>query len=307
MKAVAPEKLQVVSGRNRVLGLAGAGLTIVMFGRSLFDLAKFAYESELYSYILIIPLIIGFLVWEKRKSLSEPRFSSETAPLLIILVGLVMVIGSWIGGGPSNASSRQDHLAWTALAFVIDIVGVIYLFCGRKFLKEVAGPLAFSIFIIPLPTVAEKCLVIWLQNGSAAVAFELFKSWNTPVFYHDLVFQLPTIRIEVAPECSGIRSTVALFLTSFLAAYYFLKKPWKGFVLACTVLPLAMLRNGFRVFTIGELCVYRGPQMIDSYIHHHGGPFFFAISLIPFSILLWALRRTDRSKAEISPLRSALC
>jgi hypothetical protein len=60
------------------------------------------------------------------------------------------------------------------------------------------------------------------------------------------------------------------------------------------VIPLGILRNGFRVFVIGMLCVHVGPRMIDSVIHHRGGPLFFALSLVPLFLLLWWLRRGER-------------
>jgi len=53
------------------------------------------------------------------------------------------------------------------------------------------------------------------------------------------------------------------------------------------VIPLGILRNGFRILVIGMLCVFVGPHMIDSPIHHRGGPLFFALSLVPLFILLW--------------------
>jgi exosortase/archaeosortase family protein len=64
------------------------------------------------------------------------------------------------------------------------------------------------------------------------------------------------------------------------------------------VIPLALIRNGFRIFTIGQLCVSVGPHMIDSPIHHRGGPIFFALSLIPFFALTYFLLRTDRSRSR---------
>ena len=63
------------------------------------------------------------------------------------------------------------------------------------------------------------------------------------------------------------------------------------------VIPLGILRNGFRVFVIGQLCVHIGPYMINSRIHHQGGPLFFALSLVPlFLLLLWLRRRERRLK-----------
>jgi exosortase/archaeosortase family protein len=109
---------------------------------------------------------------------------------------------------------------------------------------------------------------------------------------------LPGIVIQVAQECSGIRSSLVLFITSLLASYLFLKSPWRRAVLVSLVIPLAILRNGFRILVIGLLCVYVGPQMINSVIHHRGGPLFFALSLIPLFLLLWWLRKGKRSEAK---------
>jgi hypothetical protein len=53
--------------------------------------------------------------------------------------------------------------------------------------------------------------------------------------------------------------------------------------LVAFVMPLAIVRKGFRILVIGLLCVHIGPHMKDSFIHHRGGPIFFALSLIPLS------------------------
>jgi exosortase/archaeosortase family protein len=125
------------------------------------------------------------------------------------------------------------------------------------------------------------------------------------VFRQDLVFQLPGMTLQIAPECSGIRSSIVLFITSLVAGHLFLRSPWKRATLTLAVIPLALLRNGFRVFVIGELCVHVGPHMIDSPIHHHGGPIFFALSLIPFSLLTFYLVKSDRNPAQSKPLPKA--
>ena len=117
-----------------------------------------------------------------------------------------------------------------------------------------------------------------------------------PVFRQGLEFQLPGFALLVAPECSGIHSSLVLFITSLLAGYLFLKTPTRRVLLTVAVIPLALLRNGFRVFVIGELCVNVSPDMINSPIHNRGGPIFFALSLIPFFLLLYWLRRSEAKR-----------
>jgi exosortase/archaeosortase family protein len=121
---------------------------------------------------------------------------------------------------------------------------------------------------------------------------------GTPLVRQGTIFELPGIVLEVAQECSGIRSSWVLFITSVLAANLFLESPWRRFVLVAFVVPLGILRNGFRVFVIGMLCVHIGPHMVDSVIHRQGGPFFFALSLVPLFFLLWWLRRGERRGAS---------
>jgi len=133
------------------------------------------------------------------------------------------------------------------------------------------------------------------------VAGWMLDAAGTPMLRSGLVVQLPGISIKVAPECSGIHSTLVLFITSILAGQLLLRRPWKRVVLCLVVIPLAILRNGFRVFVIGELCVHVGPQMIDSPIHHRGGPLFFALSLVPFFLLLYFLKRSERPEISRQP------
>ena len=126
--------------------------------------------------------------------------------------------------------------------------------------------------------------------ASAEAANIFFSITDTPTLRDGNVFLLPGITIEVAQECSGIRSSLVLFITSLLAAHLFLKGSWRRIALVAFVIPLGILRNGFRILVIGLLCVHYGPEMIHSIIHKKGGPLFFMLSLIPLFLFLWWLR-----------------
>jgi exosortase len=157
-----------------------------------------------------------------------------------------------------------------------------------------AFPVAFLIFMVPLPDGA----VNWLETasvlGSAEVAAFFFKMTSTPLLRDGTVFALPGIVLRVAQECSGIRSSWVLFITSLLASHLFLESPWRRLMLVAFVIPLGIVRNGFRILVIGVLCVHVGPHMIDSVIHHRGGPLFFVLSLVPLLLFMAWLRRQDR-------------
>src|ERR1044072_3982927 len=137
------------------------------------------------------------------------------------------------------------------------------------------------------------------KYASAEVANILFHLSGTPFLRAGLIFQLPNITIEVAQECSGIRSSWVLIMTSILAANLFLKSQWRRFALVGFVIPLASLRNGSRILVIGLLCVNAGPQMIHSLIHRRGGPLFFALSLVPLLLMLGWLPKGERRTRSV--------
>lgn len=161
-------------------------------------------------------------------------------------------------------------------------------------MRALAFPVGLLIFIVPIPTFLMDWTTSFLQNGSALAAYGMFVLTGMPVAEDGLILHLPGMNLEVAPECSGIHSTLSLLITSLLAGYLFLRSPWKRALLSMAVVPLALLRNGFRIFTIGQLCVRIGPEMIHSYIHRRGGPIFFALSLIPLFLFLILLRRSEQ-------------
>jgi exosortase len=152
--------------------------------------------------------------------------------------------------------------------------------------------------MVPLPDRVVDILETASQAASAEAANWYFSAAGVPHIRDGNVFDLPGISLQVAQECSGIRSSWVLFITGLVAGHLFLHSPWRQAVFALLVIPLGILRNGFRILVIGWLCVEKGPHMIDHWIHRRGGPWFFALSLVPLFMILWCLRRGERSRSS---------
>jgi exosortase C (VPDSG-CTERM-specific) len=274
-------------------------MTIVLvlgFGVPLYDLAGFAAGNDLYSYILLIPFISLYLVWLKWKSLPPFSGAMRKSAAVFFAGGAAMLGGCALACHSALKLTEDDYLAFMMSAFFLFFAGGCCLFLGREIVRSLAFPIGLLVFMVPMPVFLLNVTQTFLQYGSAFVAEGLFDLSGATFFREGLVFRLPTITLEVAPECSGIHSSLVLLITSSIASYLFLRSPWKRAVLILAVIPLALLRNGFRVYVIGELCTHIGPEMVDSSIHHHGGPLFFVLSLIPFFLLLIFLRRSERFK-----------
>jgi exosortase C (VPDSG-CTERM-specific) len=279
--------------RRRVVGFISFGVVLTaLFVRPLYSLVAHAVQNNLDSYVVLVPFISAYLIYTRRKQLPKEYGFSPWAivPLLAGLAALVTALTVHRAGG---SISGHDYLSLMALSFVCLLAGGGFIFLGQRWMLSAAFPVAFLIFMVPMPDAMADTLETASKLASTEAASLFFDITGTPVLREGTIFQLPNIVIQVGQECSGIRSSWVLVMTSLLAANLFLKSTWRRALLVCFVIPLGIVRNGFRVFVIGMLCVHIGPHMIHSVIHLRGGPIFFALSLIPLFLLLWWLRRGE--------------
>lgn len=312
------ERVSAVSGPRsysnfRLFGLA-VGILSLLFIKPLFGLMNLALHSELYSHIPLIPCVSFYLLWQKRSQLADrtdvlpsigsrgnpTRQNSFLAAAIAFVLGFCALAFYWLFFRKSAAFNSNDALTLTIFAFVCFIFGAYLALLGRNIFSRAGFPIAFLLFMVPFPIVVTDAIEMFFRHTSADAAYAMLQLARETVFRTDLQFRLPGITIAVAPECSGIRSTLVLFITSLIAGHLFLRSPWKKLILAIFVIPLAIVRNGFRIFTIAELCVHVRPEMIDSPIHHRGGPIFFLISLVPFFILLIYLQKSERPRKAVA-------
>jgi exosortase C (VPDSG-CTERM-specific) len=254
----------------------------------------FSMDSPFYSYMPLMPLITGYLIWVRRAGLgAEVRPGWGAAAAAAAAGGAVLAL-YYLALEKGWIPAEQDYLAVMMLAFLLLLLAAGFASLGPAMMSAIAFPLAMLLFMVPYPEIANDGLETFFQHTSAAAAHGFFSLAGTHCGQDGLILHLPTdLNLKVAPECSGIHSSQVLLITSLLAGNLFLVSPWRRAALALFVIPLAILRNGFRIFVVGELCVHINHDMIHSRIHRQGGPVFFALSLIPFFLVLIWLRKTE--------------
>jgi exosortase C (VPDSG-CTERM-specific) len=264
------------------------------FALPLREFVAYAAHSDVHSFVLLIPFVTAYLIFIRWKQLSPELSSAWGLALLFAAVGT----GALFASLHFTELGQNDYMTLIALSFVCFVIAGTFLFLGSKWARSAMFPLFFLAFMIPLPEAAVDTLENASKVASAEVANWLFLVSGTPFLRSGMDFQLPGITITVAKECSGIRSSLVLVITSLLAANMFLRTNWRRALLVAAVIPLGLLRNGFRILVISLLCVHIGPHMINSIIHRRGGPFFFALSLIPLFAMLWLFRRQELKQRD---------
>jgi len=288
--------------RRRLIGY-GVCLAVVAvcYALPLIDWLRFALKSSLYSHLVLMPFVSGYLIWVKRYQIIAALAEPTRWVCVPVTLGAACLVLYWWSRHAGLTWLRQDYLALLAVSAVWFAIGGFLWYLGLRAAKVAAFPLALAFLAAPFPRAIEDAIEVFFQHASAEAADLMLSVSGMPVLRDGVDFQLPGFRLTVAQECSGIHSTLVLFIVSLIAGHLFLRSPWRRVAFTAAVVPLAIVRNGFRIFTIAQLCVRVSPDMVHSYIHRQGGPIFFALFLVPFFALLVVMRTRESKTTDHGP------
>lgn len=280
--------------RNVLAILLFVGLCIWL-GEPLVKLFALASESEHFSHLLLVPVLTFYLLYSNRAAILNSRRWSPFVGLLVMASGAVCY---WLAEGQDGT---QDRLTVEILAFVVMCWGLFLFSFGDGCFQKNSFALVMLLFMVPLPTIVLDAVIGFLQHGSAEVVALMFMTLETPVVRDGFIFELSNFTIFVAEECSGIRSFLALVITSLVAGHWFLTSWWARVLLVTVVVPLAIIKNAFRIVGLTLLANYVDPTYLtDSALHRSGGIPLFLLSLIVLSGVVWLLRRWECRPASTS-------
>jgi exosortase len=278
---VTPRKLYFVL---MVLG------SIAVFWRSLVFLYSTAFSNDEYSHtLLILPLVIALLYLERTKVFGWTKYFFLAGFLLLLFVATFV----WFVRHPLSLSPNDTlslHIAffasWLVLAFV---------FCfGTEASWAAAFPLLFLFLMVPIPDFVLERFIWLLQKCSTDVTYLMMKASHVPVMRREFILSLPGFDIEVARECSSVRSSLLLLVVTLVLAHLFLRPGWRQLLLVLLAFPISVAKNSLRIFTIATLGVYVDPSVLTGNIHRHGGVLFFLLTLVAvISIVRW-LRKSEK-------------
>jgi exosortase len=246
------------------------------------------------SQLIFVPLISAYFIWLERGAIfSRPKYSPRgaarigVATVITLITAFLVFHGHPLLGYFLTAGSAG---ALIAAAFI-----GIY---GNEALMGAIAPLALLMLMLPIPHSVTDQVISALQVGSTYLSARVFGMLGVPVFRNGFVLSVPGVSIEVAKECSGINSTLALLLTMGVVAFQGLHTFWRRAVLLLVVLPLSIVKNAIRIVTLTLLAVKVDPSFLTGRLHHQGGVVFYLVALALMFPVFSLLRRDELSRGH---------
>jgi exosortase len=270
-------------------------LSVAVFWKPCLDLVRYSLSNDNASHIVLIPFLSAYVFYVDRGRIFGVLGTSPGWCAIFAGLGFVALTGTLLGG---NKLSTTNRLTLFTLALAFFWTAGFAISFGKRALKQASFPLLFLLFMIPLPDQFLEKVIYFLQKGSADVAQWAFDLFHVPAMRDGFVFHLAHVNIEVAKECSGIRSSLALLILATLAAHFLLIRTWAKVLFVAAGILIMVVKNGIRIATLTMLAQYVDPGFLFGRLHHEGGVVFFMIGLGLLIPVYWVLRRLEKQPAS---------
>jgi exosortase len=309
--------MSVPANKKLWQGLAISFAIVFAYATVLVKLFGDWWNDENYSHGLLIPFIIGYILWSQREKLARIQVRSSLlwggAAVLLALFAL------WAGVAGAELYTQR-------LSLLLLLAGITVYFWGWTMLRLLLVPLSLLFLAIPIPAIVFNKIAFPLQLFASRCAVSSMSLLGIPVLRQGNIIELKplnsfdTRKLEVVEACSGIRSLMTLMTLAVVFAYFshspsgdppqsgtrfgWLKSYWfwRSVIIIISAVPIAILTNAFRVSGTGVLAHYYGTAVADGFFHSFSG---WAIYIVAFILLFGIGMILDRLKpAQVEDERS---
>ena len=245
------------------------GLLLWLYAATISHLVGQWWNDPNFSHGFFVPLFSGFILWQERSRLAALTPQPSWWGLPILGVGMCVLIVGQMGA----------ELFLSRLSLLIALAGLIALFLGWNFFRALWFPWAFLLLMIPIPAIVFQQITFPLQLLASKVASTTLPWMGVPVLREGNVIVLPTMALEVAEACSGIRSLMSLATLAIIYGYLMERKVGVRVLLAIASIPIAVAANSLRIVGTGLLVQYWDPEKAQGFFHEFSGWLIFVVSL----------------------------
>jgi exosortase len=285
------------------------------------------WHDENYSHGLLIPFIIGYILWSQRGRLV--RAANRSSMLWGMAAVACALLALWAG-------TAGAELYMQRMSLVLILAGTAVYFWGFKLLRLLLVPLFLLFLAIPIPSIIFNKIAFPLQLFASRCAVAAMGLFDIPVLRQGNVIELmplgarETKKLEVVEACSGIRSLMTLVTLAVVFAYFTHPRGgdsdggqprsiassigsklksygfWRSVIIVMSAVPIAIFTNALRVSGTGVLAHYYGTKVADGFFHSFSGWVIYVVAFVMLFGVGMILDRINpkKSKASAAALRT---
>jgi exosortase len=312
----------------RILAISFA--LVFVYTTVLVKLGHTWWTDENYSHGLLIPFIIGYIVWSQRERFA--RTPQRPAMMMGLTAVLAAMVALWAGTAGAELFMQRSSL-------VLMLAGTALYFGGFPLLRLLLVPLFLLLLAIPIPAIVFNKIAFPLQLFASRCAVWAMSVFEIPVLRQGNVIELmprgaiETKKLEVVEACSGIRSLMTLITLAVVFAYFThsrggrkgdgenngedLGSPspsspvmqvrgvvgsyefWRSAVILLSAIPIAIFTNALRVSGTGVLAHYYGTRVADGFFHSFSGWVVYIVAFLMLFAVGWILDRVKPAHANL--------
>lgn len=262
-----------------------AGLVLAAFAPALAAMAGVWSAVDYQSHGFLVPLVSLWVALRERYAWRRLAPRGDRRGLAVLALAAV----AYVAGAGMGSPSLQGA------AFVAAVAGAVLALRGAAWLRQLAFPVGYLIFMVPVPPAWIAPLIVRLQLFVSAAAVAVVQACGVGATREGNVIALPTGEtLFVAEACSGVTSVVTLAPLGVLLAYLTLRRGWTRALLVAAVVPLAMAGNLARVVATVVVALYVGAASAsEGPPHEMLGLFAYVVAVGLLIVLAGALRRAE--------------
>ena len=286
-------------------------ISVVLWWQSLLATFSLAINGSEYSQILVIVPISAALIYMQRGVLKSEKTESAKPLALSLRTGNAVSVILFLSALALFILTHSKKLTPEDISLTLSMTGLVlwwlasFMFAfGWKTFCKLLFPLCFLFWMVPWPHSFLDAIITFLQQYSTSATRMFFQAASVPVLQQGVTLSIPGLMIEVAKECSSIRSSLALLVTTMVLAYLTLRSNWSKSLLVLIAVPLSVAKNALRIFTLSMLGMHVDRGFLTGRLHHDGGFVFFAVALGLIFVLAKFLQQVEARTSKPEMLKT---